>query len=623
METERSFRTEGLRKIQVRLLVAVFLIYILTIVSGGYVLHRHVRQTFELQIVNHVESMASMLEELGNQLQPVLTMPQQRLELQAQDIVDPARIGPVAPLSKQPVSERYQHIEEVKRLANNPVVSILRSVIREANFQYYAGGESRKGYFFLYNFNDGMNLAHGSDSGLELTILKTGRNRNSIELLESTARNGGGCVTYKWDSQDRSDRQSKLGCVRQIKSSAFDERIGGVWIGTGMFLYEIDQNFEYLLYRLLLLMSGSFLLLITTFALFCQRPAEELLQQLLDAVAIGILVTRRQGSDERIILANRAAQEFYGSPDRPLDLNNQALDRIIPRRFESNRKTDYVTGSRRLDYEVTLPHGMTRLVRDIVRGLDGREDSSELVHSVSELKLTSASDFPSRKYLPPLLSKTGVDMGFFGSSTLLYCDLSGFIKRCDEMGISLNDAVDELKRLMGTITDLVLKSGGTVEKFIGERVLIHFGVIHGTDRSAGSARSCVTLALQIRAALRAHRALHEERFPPTSCRIGIATSQVLACSLGTEQRSDFTLVGQAVITAETLAQEADVDEILLSQSTVGLLGERFEVGKVKITSVLWGDKPLPAYPIERERPEVSPEQSGESSPHQTKLPARS
>lgn len=624
MSTDTALQLGGFHLARKHLIFIIAGLYVIINIGAAYGLREYVRSNYRLQIVNQVETMVTMVESLSNNVSSRLLEPAQRRDGEGRELTD-VRRGRAASASAAS-ADILQRVADVKQLSETAGVSLLRSMIRDARFRYFAGSESRPGYFFLYNFTDGINLAHGSDRGLEFTVVKTGRNVRAIELLEAAAGKGGGCEIYRWFAPDLNEDSLKLACVRRVETKLLDDRLGGVYVGTGMFLHEIDQNFYPLLYRMLMLMTGGFLILVTGFLLLYQRPVERLLLQILDAVSMGVLITRKRGTEERIVIANQAARELYSTGDKLIDLSNQTLDRIIPRRLEANRQTDYATGTHRLDYEATLPHGMTRMIRDIVRILDMREDAGEFVHSVSELNRAAATDFPSRKYMPPLLSKTGVELSFLGSSTLLYCDLSPFIKRCDEKELGVSEAVDELKRHLVTITELVLKAGGTVEKFFGERVLIHFGVSRGTDRSAASARNCTRLALQIRSALRGQRAPHEERFPAISCRIGIATSQVLACSLGTEQRSDFTLVGQAVVMAETLAQEADQDEILLSQSTSVLLGDRFELGKSKSTSVLWGDKTLYAYPVERERPESAPEQppgDPSQSLHQTKFPQRS
>ncbi len=617
MTINQNLQFEHIRLAKRRILIVVVLLNLLIIIGSAYGLHNYVHHNFTMQIRNHVETMSSLIESL-----PMPHGPASQQGTWSREPPDRTQGRTDASLQRKPRPDPLQRIEVLKRYLDTDDARNLQNIIRSPNYNYSESNDIGWGYFFLFDY-EGINLAHGKNRNLEFTSLKTPEYSGAIESLEEAARGGGGCVVFNWPDSKSGEKKRKIACVRPINTRILDERIGGAYIGTGMFLYEIDRHFYALFYRFLLFMTGGFLILLAAFLFLYQRPVDELIQQIIDAVSTGILVTRKQGLEERIVLANQTARELYGTGGKPMELRNQPLDRIIPKRLEANRQTDYATGNHRLDYEAAFPHGTTRMIRDIVRALDPEAETGELVHSVSELKLTSASDFPSRKYMPPLLSKTGVELSFLGSSTLIYCDLSPFLKRCDEREIGVSEAVDELRRHLATITELVLKAGGTVEKFFGERVLIHFGVIRGTDRSAATARNCARLALQIRAALRAQRILHEERIPPIICRIGIATSQVLACSLGTEQRSDFTLVGQAVIMAETLAQEAEQDEILLSQNTSVLLGERFEVGKAKSTSVLWGDKPLYAYPVERERPESSPELPSEPAPHQTKLPTRS
>jgi adenylate cyclase len=117
----------------------------------------------------------------------------------------------------------------------------------------------------------------------------------------------------------------------------------------------------------------------------------------------------------------------------------------------------------------------------------------------------------------------------------------------------------------------ILDVGGTVMQFVGDAVMAVFGAPVPVPDHAGCA---------VEAALRMHVAqarVNEEwsaaGLPAFELGIGVTTGPVAAALLGSEERLEYTLVGDTVNLAQRLQQWAEPGETVLSEATYAALGD--------------------------------------------------
>jgi class 3 adenylate cyclase len=153
-------------------------------------------------------------------------------------------------------------------------------------------------------------------------------------------------------------------------------------------------------------------------------------------------------------------------------------------------------------------------------------------------------------------------------SPILFADLAGFTKLTSEI-----DA-EEVHRLLGRFFELVdgaiARSGGTVDKHIGDATMAVFGapVAHGND-----------IERAVRAACEIHEAmatLSAEAGKPLATHIGIASGEVVAASTGSAVRADYTVTGDAVNLASRLEELAGAGETIVSDDVRAALGSRLD-----------------------------------------------
>lgn len=129
---------------------------------------------------------------------------------------------------------------------------------------------------------------------------------------------------------------------------------------------------------------------------------------------------------------------------------------------------------------------------------------------------------------------------------VLFTDMVGFSRISEE--IAIEKVLELVSDFFEIVTSSVEESGGDVEKFIGDCVMASF--------ARDKAENAINAGLEIL------RRIQELKFPATEgcfsnqihCGIGIAIGNVLEGNVGSAKRLDYTILGDAVNTAQRLEQ---------------------------------------------------------------------
>lgn len=180
--------------------------------------------------------------------------------------------------------------------------------------------------------------------------------------------------------------------------------------------------------------------------------------------------------------------------------------------------------------------------------------------------------------------------------TVFFSDIVGFTELTDTvepemLSQMLNSYLDE----MASICD---KWGGTIDKFIGDAVMIYFGDEDQADPVDG-ARRCVCMALEMQSCL----GLLEERWRRLGSnhrlriRVGINSGYCTVGNFGSSSRVDYTIVGGNVNVASRLEHQCTPGSILISGSTYALVRELVEVRSVGHISVKGVAHPIESFEV--------------------------
>ncbi|MEC8442605.1 MAG: adenylate/guanylate cyclase domain-containing protein [Pseudomonadota bacterium] len=158
---------------------------------------------------------------------------------------------------------------------------------------------------------------------------------------------------------------------------------------------------------------------------------------------------------------------------------------------------------------------------------------------------------------------------------VFFSDIVGFSALSEQM--EAESFTDLLNTYLTDMSHIALKYGGTIDKFIGDGIMIFFGdpKTKGTKRDA---LACVSMAIEMRNHMQVLRQRWADQgiSAPLQIRMGISTGYCTVGNFGTESRMDYTIIGKEVNLASRLETEASPGEILISQDTYTLVKDRIE-----------------------------------------------
>jgi adenylate cyclase len=145
--------------------------------------------------------------------------------------------------------------------------------------------------------------------------------------------------------------------------------------------------------------------------------------------------------------------------------------------------------------------------------------------------------------------------------SILFSDIRGFTTM--SAGMEPDDVVNMLNDYFGALVEAIFKHEGTVDKFIGDAILAVFG---SPDPDPKHHEQALHAALAMQAGMQKVNDVRKARGLPT-CEIGIGlhSGEVLHGFVGSQDRLEFTVVGDAVNRASRYCSAAGAGEILLSQ----------------------------------------------------------
>lgn len=154
--------------------------------------------------------------------------------------------------------------------------------------------------------------------------------------------------------------------------------------------------------------------------------------------------------------------------------------------------------------------------------------------------------------------------------TIFFSDIQGFTELTDRVESEV--LTGALNRYLNEMSTIALDHGGTIDKYIGDAIMIFFGDPE-TLGEQEDAIACVKMAIAMRKRLEEMRREWDVLgvMQPLSVRMGVNTGYCTVGNFGSEERLDYTIVGGAVNLASRLESAADSDEILISQDTFSLI----------------------------------------------------
>jgi PAS domain S-box-containing protein len=347
----------------------------------------------------------------------------------------------------------------------------------------------------------------------------------------------------------------------------------------------------------------------------------------------------------RVVLWNSGAAEMFGYTSA--DMLGEPVTAVIPARFREPHAEgiERVTsgGERHVIGQTVELAGLHRDGREFPIELslgtwvaDDRHYYSGIIRDITERKVAEDAVQVANKALnekndqlealsgklAKYLSRQVYDSIFEGKTdvhvqsyrkelTVFFSDIAGFTDLTDRL--EAEAVSDVLNRYLSEMAEIADGCGGTIDKFIGDGIMIFFGDPETRGRQE-DAVECVGMALRMK---KRTAELNDEWVDlvgpdPLHVRIGINSGFCTVGNFGSEDRLDYTIVGGAVNAASRLEATAEADQIQISHATYSLIKDHFYCRPLGDINVKGISHQLRTYEVVGDFKSLGPEQKIET-----------
>ena len=174
---------------------------------------------------------------------------------------------------------------------------------------------------------------------------------------------------------------------------------------------------------------------------------------------------------------------------------------------------------------------------------------------------------------------------------ILFSDIRGFTPMSEKM--EPDDVAQLLREYFTEMVEIIFRHGGTLDKFIGDAIMALWGA---PLSMADDADKAMAAAIEMQKALvQLNQHWEAGGKPAVNIGIGINFGEVFAGNVGSEQRLEYTVLGDAVNTASRLCSKAAKGEIMISEPLYKRLKKPPEVEAREPIPLKGKSKPVANY----------------------------
>ena len=245
------------------------------------------------------------------------------------------------------------------------------------------------------------------------------------------------------------------------------------------------------------------------------------------------------------------------------------------------------------------------LAEEILKTLEGKgllkadsDKDGAVVNTLSRLMVSAG--FPEREVLTKNI-------------TILLSDIRGFSQIAETY--AARDVVALLNRYFDCMGNIITHYGGTIDKLMGDSILVVFGI---PNAKADDTENAVACAVEMQLAMNAlNKSNQPLGMPDLYMGIALNSGTVVAGELGSRHYKEYTVIGEEVNLTSRIESHCLRGQILISESTYKEVKEFTEVGEPNTIEVKGVRKAVRLYELHatnRPRPMEVPRREGRKSP---------
>ncbi|MCX7769705.1 MAG: adenylate/guanylate cyclase domain-containing protein [Proteobacteria bacterium] len=180
--------------------------------------------------------------------------------------------------------------------------------------------------------------------------------------------------------------------------------------------------------------------------------------------------------------------------------------------------------------------------------------------------------------------------------TILFSDIRGFTTLSEQM--EPEALVQLLNSYLSPMTNIILKNGGTLDKYIGDAIMALFNA--PLDLKEHANLCCKSALMMIEKLGDVNREFKDKGFPEINIGIGINTGMVIVGNMGTDIRFDYTAIGDTVNLASRLEGMNKIygTNIIISEFTAKKIDRSiFKIRQLDVIRVKGKTIPISIYEL--------------------------
>ena len=175
--------------------------------------------------------------------------------------------------------------------------------------------------------------------------------------------------------------------------------------------------------------------------------------------------------------------------------------------------------------------------------------------------------------------------------TVLFSDIRGFTSMAENM--NPENVVSTLNEHFSAMIDIVFKHNGTLDKIVGDQLMIVFGAPTTQDDDTERAMSTAQEMQEKIKQINKKRAKRKEN--PVHIGIGINRGAAVSGNIGSQERMDYTIIGDAVNLGARLCSAASADEILISKTVYDIIKDKVSCKELEPINVKGKKEKISVY----------------------------
>ncbi|MAK02386.1 MAG: hypothetical protein CMP35_02945 [Rickettsiales bacterium] len=293
------------------------------------------------------------------------------------------------------------------------------------------------------------------------------------------------------------------------------------------------------------------------------------------------------GMDESEIIGNHYMYLFEKDPTILELIQTTEIENSI----QSEQNIAFTTVSKESVVNISVS---PRIGNDMV--ITGTVIAIEDITQQNKIKNTFKR-YVSKQIVEKLLdSKEGLNLGGeLRNVTILFTDIRGFTSMSENM--KPEEVVSTLNDYFTEMIDIVFKHNGTLDKIVGDELMIVYGApIGGADDTKRALDTAIEMMVKLKSFNKKRKI---KKLHPIEIGIGINHGPVISGNIGSREMMDYTVIGDTVNLAARLCSHSPPGNIIVSPSVFRKTSKFYQYEKlepievkgkkkkIQIQKVLW------------------------------------